>query len=103
MNIKTLNNNPEKVMKCEIQDQSGLNDFQKLPNQHGVAIPKVGIERFRVPLLFEHQDGEVMSHDAEASVYASLGADKTGVNMSRFVKILQEEVAKSAVNNPFFL
>ncbi|MCO4793206.1 MAG: GTP cyclohydrolase I FolE2 [Bacteriovoracaceae bacterium] len=102
MNIKTLNNNPEKIMKCEVQDQTGLNDFQKLPNQHGTAIPKVGIERFRVPLNFEHLDGTVLSHDAEASMYAYLGADKTGVNMSRFVNILQEEVSKAPVNNLFF-
>jgi GTP cyclohydrolase I len=102
MNIKTLNNNPEKVMKCDVKDHTGLNDFQKLPNQHGIAIPKVGIERFRVPLNFEHLDGSVMSHDAEASLYAYLGADKTGVNMSRFVNILQEEVNKSAVNTKFF-
>jgi GTP cyclohydrolase IB len=102
MNIKTLNNNPEKVMKCDVQDHTGLNDFQKLPNKHGVAIPKVGIERFRVPLNFEHLDGTVMSHDAEASLYAYLGANKTGVNMSRFVNILQEEVSKSPVNTKFF-
>jgi len=48
----------EKVLNCEIQDESGLYDFQKLPDQQGIAIPKVGITRFRIPLSFKHRDGK---------------------------------------------
>lgn len=102
MNISTLNNTPKAVMDCDIQDSTGLNDFQKLPNQHGTAIPRVGIERFRLPLKFVHQNGETMTHDGEASMYCYLSGDKTGVNMSRFVGILQEEIANLVVDKNFF-
>lgn len=90
------------ILNCAVKDESGLNDFQKLPNNHGVMIPRVGIERFRVPLNYRHADGEVMNHDTEASMYVSLGADKTGVNMSRFCQVLQDEASKSPVDNDFF-
>ena len=99
MNISTLNNQTENIMGCDIKDTSGLNDFQKLPNQHGIGIPKVGIERFRLPLTFRHKDGNNMTHDAEASMYCNLLGSKTGVNMSRFCSILQEETEKQPVDN----
>ena len=90
------------IMNCAVKDESGLNDFQKLPNTHGVAIPRVGIERFRVPLNYRHEDGTIMNHDTEASMFVSLGADKTGVNMSRFCQILQAEAQENPVDNAFF-
>lgn len=90
------------IMNCAVKDESGLNDFQKLPNTHGVAIPRVGIERFRVPLNYRHADGTIMNHDTEASMFVSLGADKTGVNMSRFCQILQAEADENPVDNEFF-
>ncbi len=102
MNIKTLNNNAKTIMDCKIQDSTGLNDFQKLPNKHGTAIPKVGIERFRLPLTFIHEDGEKMTHDGEASMSCSLAGNKTGVNMSRFVGILQEENNVNSIDGNFF-
>ena len=102
MQINTLNNNPKTVMDCDIKDSSGLNDFQKLPNQSGVAIPKVGIERFRVPLTFRHADGSLLNHDSEASMYSYLSGEKTGVNMSRFCSILQEVASDHPVDNDFF-
>ncbi|MBT7610901.1 MAG: GTP cyclohydrolase I FolE2 [Bacteriovoracaceae bacterium] len=102
MNIETLNNNAESVMRCGTQDSTGLNDFQKLPNQHGTAIPKVGIERFRVPLSFIHENGEHMTHDGVASMFCYLAGSKTGVNMSRFVGILQEEVSGKVIDKNFF-
>jgi GTP cyclohydrolase IB len=105
MNLESLNNNAKTVMDCDIKDPTGLNDFQKLPNQHGTAIPKVGIERFRVPLTFLHSDDKTvtkMTHDGIASMYCYLEGDKTGVNMSRFVAILQEEVSKNVIDKKFF-
>lgn len=90
------------IMNCAVKDDSGLNDFQKLPNNHGVTIPRVGIERFRVPLNYRHADGTIMNHDTEASMYVSLSADKTGVNMSRFCQVLQDEADKAPVDNDFF-
>ena len=89
------------IIDCAVKDETGLNDFQKLPNENGIAIPKVGIERFRLPLNYLHEDGSVMNHDTEASMFVSLEAAKTGVNMSRFCKILQEEAGESPVSYDF--
>lgn len=89
-------------MNCEVQDATGLNDFQKVPDRHGIAIPRVGINRFRVPLSFKHKDGSVMNHDCEASMYVNCPAGKTGINMSRLCSILQNEAANAPVNQKFF-
>jgi GTP cyclohydrolase I len=99
---KDVKGNHKDIVDCSVKDESGLNDFQKLPNSHGISIPRVGIERFRVPLNYRHEDGTLMNHDSEASMFVSLGADKTGVNMSRFCKILQEESEETPVSNDFF-
>lgn len=90
------------VLNCAVKDNTGLNDFQKLPSATPIAIPRVGIERFRVPLNFKHADGTVMSHDSEASMFVYLGAEKTGVNMSRFPAILQEEALENPIEPAFF-
>jgi GTP cyclohydrolase I len=80
-----------------IQDQSGLNDFQKLPDNTGIAIHEVGINRFRVPLNYRHADGSVMNHDTEARMTVRLRAGKTGINMSRLCLILLDEGRKDTV------
>lgn len=90
------------IMNCAVKDNTGLNDFQKLPNTHGIAIPRVGIERFRMPLNYRHADGTIMNHDTEASMFVSLDADKTGVNMSRFCQIITAEADQHPVDNDFF-
>lgn len=102
MNIEALQNNHEKVMNCEVKDTTGLNDFQKLPNTVNIQIPRVGINRFRIPISVEHKDGSIMNHDAEAAMSIYLAADKTGANMSRFCGILQEEAAAEPINTEFF-
>ncbi|MBL7664368.1 MAG: GTP cyclohydrolase I FolE2 [Bacteriovoracaceae bacterium] len=91
----------QQVLYCDIKDNAGLNDFQKLPDRQGIAIPKVGISRLRLPLTFKHSDGYFMGHDCEASMYLNLAAGKTGINMSRLVKILQEEGMDHFVNTHF--
>lgn len=101
MSLEVFQNDSSKILDCEVKDESGLNDFQKLPNQYGIAIPKVGIERFRLPLNFVHPDGTLMSHDCEASMFIYLEEGKTGVNMSRFCTILQEEGLKHNVDKNF--
>ena len=101
MNLDTVHNNSEKILKCEIKDETGLNDFQKLPNQTEIAIDEVGIENFRIPLTFKHENNELMSHDCKASMFIYLDAGKTGANMSRFCKILQEEASNGEVDNKF--
>ena len=100
--IEALRNDRQDIMNPGVQDQSGLNDFQKRPNEVHIAIPKVGIERFRIPLNYEHKDGSVMTHDTEASMFVFLEAHKTGANMSRFCNILQHQSSISVVNNEFF-
>lgn len=102
-NIKALSEAvTDKVLNCEVQDATGLNDFQKLPDRQGIAIPRVGINRFRVPLSFKHRDGSVMNHDCEASMYVNCPAGKTGINMSRLCTIIQNEGANGSVNSKFF-
>ncbi len=101
MNTASFRQDTEAIINPGIQDQEGLNDFQKVPDFFGISIPKVGIERFRVPLMFKHLDGSVMNHDSEVSLYISLTAGKTGVNMSRFCSILQDESSKEHINGLF--
>ncbi len=86
------------VINCEEKDNEGLNDFQKLPDPQGIAIQKVGINRYRVPLTFAHSEQGSMSHDSTASMFVNLPAGKTGINMSRLVKILQDESLDNPVN-----
>ena len=108
-NMDDSNNTPKNakakigndVKNCAVKDESGLNDFQKLPSHHNIAIPKVGIERFRIPLNYQHADGSVMNHDTEASMFVSLEGHKTGVNMSRFPAILQRESDETPISYDF--
>jgi len=102
MNIQTLKSNKEDILNCKIKDDTGLHDFQKLPSNAPIAIPQVGIERFRVPLNFLHSDGSTKSHDTHASMYIYLDEDKTGANMSRFCAILQDISEEHPVDNKFF-
>jgi GTP cyclohydrolase I len=81
----------QEILNCKVKDSTGLNDFQRLPEQSGLAIDKVGINRFRIPLKYYHQDGTVVNHDTIASMYVTLSAGKTGINMSRLCAFLQEE------------
>ena len=89
------------VTDCHIKDETGLNDFQKLPDQSGIAIPRVGIERFRIPLKFQDQAANIVGHDCEVSMFVYLDGNKTGVNMSRFCSILQSEAEVSFVDQEF--
>ena len=102
MNLETLRTNHHKILGCEVKDHTGLNDFQKLPDSFGVAIPKVGIERFRIPLTFITLDGQKISHDVYASMFVNLESGKTGVNMSRFCQILQSVAGERSVDHNFF-
>lgn len=90
------------ILNCETKDETGLNDFQKLPDDSGIAIDKVGINNYRIPLQFRHQDGTVMNHDATVSMYVNCQSGKTGINMSRLGEILLQESAKAPVDGNFF-
>ena len=95
MKKEQLASNVEKVLNCPVQDSSGLNDFQKASEQTMIPIQRVGIEAFRLPVTLEYPDGDTMGHDATADMAISLEGGKTGVNMSRFCSILQDEAGKA--------
>lgn len=91
----------DRILSCNIKDQTGLNDFQKLPDASGIPINKVGISQFRIPMNYLHRDGSTMNHDTIASMYVNLEGNKTGINMSRLCAILQQEAQKNDVGVVF--
>ena len=92
----------EDILDCNSKDASGLNDFQKLPTQELIAIPRVGINRYRLPIEVKNKFGVIRSHDAEASMYVNLEAHKNGVSMSRLCTILQAVSSTDGVGRDFF-
>lgn len=91
----------EDVISCDSKDASGLNDFQQLPSDDNIAIPRVGINRFRLPITVNNKYGETRSHDAQAAMYVSLNENKNGVSMSRLCSILQAESLEKPVDVDF--
>ncbi len=79
------------VLNCEAKDCNGLNDFQQLQSQDQIAIPHVGISRYRHPIIIQYPDGTLRTHDAETTMNVDLSPLKTGINMSRLCRILQDE------------
>ncbi|MFT5387813.1 MAG: GTP cyclohydrolase I [Candidatus Omnitrophota bacterium] len=100
--MDTMTPREDRILKCVEKDESGLNDFHRLPDLYGIDIDKVGINRFRIPLQFKHKDGTVMNHDAETSMYIYFPKGKAGINMSRLYAILGEEADDAIVDNTFF-
>tara|TARA_B100001971_G_scaffold215190_1_gene259659 strand:- start:88641 stop:89624 length:984 start_codon:yes stop_codon:yes gene_type:complete len=92
----------EDIISCQLKDSQGLNDFQKLPTEDLISIPRVGINRFRLPITVRNREGDIRSHDATASMFVSLNANKNGVSMSRLCSILQQETLNSVVDASFF-
>lgn len=89
------------ILNCEVKDSTGLSDFQKLPEDSGIGINKVGISRFRIPLSYYHSDGSIVNHDTIASMYVTLESGKTGINMSRLPAFMQEEAQEHPVGMDF--
>ena len=92
----------EDILSCDLKDASGLNDFQKLPTEDLIPIPRVGINRYRLPIELKNKFGVVRSHDCEASMYVNLDANKNGVSMSRLCTILQSTAMTESLNAEFF-
>lgn len=90
------------ILECDLQDASGLNDFQKLPTEDLIAIPRVGINRYRLPIEMTNKFGVTRSHDCEASMFVNLDANKNGVSMSRLCTILQSVSSSETLNANFF-
>jgi GTP cyclohydrolase IB len=92
----------EDILSCDLKDDTGLNDFQKLPTQDLIMIPRVGINNFRLPVDLVNRFGERRSHDCVASMYVSLNANKNGVSMSRLCAILQEMSVQESLGPKLF-
>lgn len=92
----------EDILDCNSKDESGLNDFQKLPTEELIAIPRVGINRYRIPVEIKNKFGVVRSHDCEASMFVNLEAHKNGVSMSRLCTILQSTASTEPMGEEFF-
>ena len=92
----------EDIIACDSKDESGLNDFQKLPTEDLIAIPRVGINNYRLPIELTNKYGETRSHDCEAAMYVSLNENKNGVSMSRLCTILQAVSAEQKMGETFF-
>lgn len=101
-NTKLKNPIVEDIFNCQLKDETGLNDFQKIPTKELIGIPKVGINRFRLPVNIENRQGVIRSHDATASMYVDLNNKKNGVSMSRLCSILQANAENNLVNASFF-
>lgn len=98
---KERNSVVDSIVSCDVKDASGLNDFQKLPTEDFIYIPKVGITNFRLPIEMMNKFGERRSHDCVANMGVSLNAHKNGVSMSRLCRILQEESQKGHLSAAF--
>ncbi len=92
----------EDILACDLKDAQGLNDFQKLPTEDLIAIPRVGINRYRLPIELTSKFGVTRSHDCEASMYVNLDANKNGVSMSRLCTILQGVASSEKLDANFF-
>ena len=100
--ISTKSKVVEEILDCNSKDESGLNDFQQLPTEELIAIPRVGINRYRLPIELKNKFGVIRSHDCEASMYVNLEAHKNGVSMSRLCTILQATASSETLNADFF-
>lgn len=103
LELTTLENKMvQDILSCQSKDHTGLNDFQKLPTQELIAIPRVGINRFRLPVEVTNKFGQTRSHDATAAMYVSLNENKNGVSMSRLVSILQNVALEMSMGPKMF-
>lgn len=100
--MSSITPSEDRILHCDIKDETGLNDFHQLPDLFGIDIDKVGINRFRIPMLYKKRDGSLVNHDTEASMYIHFPKGKAGINMSRLYQFLQEEAAKIHVSTEFF-
>ncbi len=99
---KGVTNIVNDIFSCETKDESGLNDFQKLPTENLIEIPRVGITNYKLPINIQTADGAVRSTDVTAAMYVSLSAQKNGVSMSRLPRILQDEASRGVINAELF-
>ncbi len=68
-----------------------LPDIQNMGDSRGIAINKVGIKKFRLPVYVQDQQHKGQHTVAECSMYVNLPCDFKGTHMSRFAEILNTD------------
>ncbi len=68
-----------------------LPDIQNMGDSRGIAINKVGITNFRLPVYVQDRLNKGQHTVAECSMYVNLPSDFKGTHMSRFAEILNAE------------
>lgn len=78
-------------MKLPGMTKETLPDIQNMGDSRGIAINKVGIKNFRLPVYVQDQSSNGQHTVAECSMYVNLPSDFKGTHMSRFAEILNSE------------
>ena len=68
-----------------------LPDIQNMWDSRGIAINKVGIKKFKLPVYVQDQQHKGQHTVAECSMYVNLPCDFKGTHMSRFAEILNTD------------
>lgn len=68
-----------------------LPDIQNMGDFRGIAINKVGIKKFRLPVYVQDQQQKGQHTVAECSMYVNLPSDFKGTHMSRFAELLNTD------------
>ena len=76
-----------------IDEKLWLPDVQASVDKRAIAIDSVGIKGIRYPVTVRTLDGRAQPTVAEFDMYVGLPADVKGTHMSRFVELLEGNVA----------
>ena len=71
-----------------------IEDVQNSEDTRRIGIDRVGIKSIRHPILFRQRDGGLQATVAVFDMTVSLSHEQKGTHMSRFVEILNEELAE---------
>lgn len=91
---------PDEAYRADLPDMQNAADAVQGAN---VAIQKVGISNFRMPLLFPTRDGHLLSLETSITGSVSLAPGIKGINMSRimrtFYQFKDEPMTPAALGN----
>jgi len=71
-----------------------IEDVQNTEDTRRICIDRVGIKSIRHPILFRQRDGKKQPTVAVFDMTVNLSHEQKGTHMSRFVAILNEELAE---------
>ena len=72
---------------------AGMPDVQRSHDRRELRIDRVGVKDLRYPLRWRLADGSEQSGVAKFSLYVGLEATQKGTHMSRFIELLEGEIA----------